>query len=344
MAEKETLDPNDDSQYNTMDLDSISETMDTNQLEDDQNFMDQFVENKPEVIQEEEKPKDENVQEEEQDDAQEEEQDDEDKEELTLDELSDDVSQSEKAELEELNSKFGTDFKDIKSFKDSLHREKNDEQAEQIDRKRNLLGYYKDVMKRDSRSILIEDEKAKAAQEGKDVKDEAVLDLINEKLDTLEDNGTLDYAARTILSELANLTDKLESDIDTFDQSKKQTEEDRITDKKEAVEKAVLEMYNQKDYYGLQLEKKAYLDAYRKVTKGELVKIIENDPRIAVELQLFLDNRKNLSSLNNSASYNDGIRDTFDAIKGKSTKSIEAVRNDKKSTPGLSSFIADFLK
>ena len=341
---EETLNPNNDKDFETInpvDLDSLSSQLNEREDAEDQDFLNQFVETgRDEAIVPESEVEKETSDKDDEDapDAPDSVVD------LTAEDLDKSISEAEKNELEELNKKLGTDFKDLNELKTMIHKEDNQEQGQQIEEKRNLLNYYETIITKTPREIIFEDERAKAYQSGKDLKDQDIIDEINYKIDDMEDKGTLEYASRTIVAELNTASGKLKTEVESYDSERKETQENKIKEKKSAIEKAAINMYSQDDFFGLKLEKQSFINAYRKVTKGDTIKLIEKDPRLAIEVQLFLDNRKGLSSLNNSATYSDGIKDTIDAVNGHGPKERQTVRNNKRSNGDVSSFISDFLK
>lgn len=344
MAEKNELNANDDSQFESMDLDGISEVLDKNSLADDQEFLNQFTETKEIELDEEQEAETEAVEEEvAETEAVSEEETVEEELDLTTEELDASISEAEQKELDDLNAKLGTDFKDIKSLKDSFKKEETENEAKEIDDSRGLLSYFEGIIEKSPEEIVYIDEITKLRQAGKDYQSEEAKEQIQEKIDLLKENENLEYASRTIVSELKGINEKLREKISSYDNNKKETAAEKVKNKKEAIEKATIDMYGQKDFFGLELPKEAYVNAYKEVSNGNTIKRIENDPRLAVEVQLFLNSRKDLSSLNGSASYSDGIRDTMDIIKGKNPKAHQSVRNNKNSGSGVSSLIADFL-
>ena len=271
--------------------------------------------------------------------------DDEESENITINELDENLTAEEKKEIEDLNRKFGTDFKDIDEFKALLKKDENKEVVNQIEKDRSLMNYFEEILTQWSDSdIVYKDKVLIAEQKGIDIKDPDNIEVIKEEIADLEASNQLSYAARAIKAEIREKNNELKQKVNTYDNTQSQTKEQREQQEKEALGNAVSEFFKQPNFYGAKLEKKTFIDAYRKVSKGELIKHIKEDPKLAVELQLFIDARETLAKLNGSATYSDGIKDTFDAIKGQNPKDTSKGGNTIRRSSNLPNFIADFIR
>ena len=75
-----------------------------------------------------------------------------------------------------------------------------------------------------------------------------------------------------------------------------------------------------------------------------LIKELEANPELLVEMTLLYKNREGLAKLSNSPSYSAGVKATFDAIKGqKSTQSAKVVTDSGRGSD-LPAHIADWIK
>lgn len=246
------------------------------------------------------------------------------KSEFTQEELEKSVKDDEAAELDRLNSLFKTNYKSISELKESLKKEEVNEEAILIQQKVNEHNLYVQKLRLGNKELIFEDLKEQYQVQGKNISDQNILDEINDRVDSMTQNE-LEYAVRYIRDSMTNKALRLKSDVDAYISKTKLSDQEKIQKRSESLKSSVNDFYMKEDFYGLKLEKQDFISSYKDVETNKLITLIENDPKIAMELQLLYNNREKLAKLNNSATYSDGIKDTLDALKGKSQKTSEKV-------------------
>lgn len=241
-------------------------------------------------------------------------------EELNADVFEQSLKDSKDKELKELNERLGTDFKDVNELNKLLKKDENAETNLEHEKDVNDLNFLNDVLKYDDKTLLTEEKIGIARQKGLDVTSEEVLDEINQEIDELFDKGVSKYAADTIRANIYRTTEKLQEKVDKYIKDKELSEKE-IRDKRNNEYMTSLQnIYKQKDFYGLKLSKKHIVDAYGKVKNNDIIKKINSNPSLAVELQLILDNKELIAKKAGGKTYSDGINAMAEKLNGKSIK------------------------
>jgi len=264
---------------------------------------------------------------------------------LTDDQFSDALSVKEKADLADLNARFGTDYKDMKSFSDKFKKEDGVDQEEiKVGKQRDMVQYLTKLKETDDEGLVFEDLRISAHQSGKDVNDPEVLQGLRDEVDNLVEKGVLKYAAKSLRGTVDQQLLQNQNAIQNYDNSKVQSKEQKETAVRESLKQATTKLYKAGKFYGIEVPQEQHMDVYRSASKGDLIKEMQSNPELLVEMTLLHANREKLAKLSNSPSFSAGIKATIDVIKGQKPTSPATAVTGKKSGSSLDSFIADFCE
>lgn len=249
------------------------------------------------------------------------------------------------AELENFNKKFETDFKDMAELKAMLNKDKVDDTEQLHQNDINDFNFLKDVIAYDDRKLLTEEKIGVAKQQGKDVSSQDVMDDILEEVDALFDKEVASYAANQLRTSLENNVAKLSEKINTYADSQKATLQEVQAKLDEKYMTALQDINKRDDFFGLKLSKESLVDAYGKVKREDTISRIKNDPSLAIEVQLFLDNKELIAKKAGGKSYSDGINVMAERLQGKDVKTSDGSNNPLPGSAGEDSdLISSFVR
>lgn len=254
------------------------------------------------------------------------------------------LTAEEQKDLDDLNKRLGTSFKDMKSLKDSFKKEeKVDEVSQEIDKKRDLVGYLEQWKEASDRDVVLQDLRVKAHNNGENVNDPEVIQRLEEEVGGFEANGTLPYMGQSLKATLSMQHEKYSGEISKFDESQqlsaKQIEEER----KETLKGAVTKLYQREKFYGLEVSQEEHMTAYRDATNKKLIQELESNPELLVEMTLLRSRLDDVAKVSESPSYNAGVKAALDRVKGGQPTQSAKVRNNQGPEGGLDDFIASFV-
>ena len=248
-------------------------------------------------------------------------------------------------ELNDFNKKFETDFKDMAELKAMLNKDKVDDTDQLHQNDINDFNFLKDVIAYDDRKLLTEEKIGQAKQQGKDVSSQDVMDDILEEVDSLFDKEVASYAANQLRSSLEANVAKLSEKINTYTDSQKATKKEIEAKRDEEYMTALQDINKREDFFGLQLTKESLVDAYGKVKREDTISRIKNDPSLAIEVQLFLDNKELIAKKAGGKSYSDGINVMAERLQGKDVKTSSGSNNPLPGSAGEDSdLISSFVR
>ena len=217
------------------------------------------------------------------------------------------LQESELAELEELNAKLGTDFATLDDLKSSLKSSDRKDDLVKIQGEQDFINYFEAVLKYDDSKIVYEDERLKAQQSGKNLNDPDVVDEINAKIEQLEAQGVVGYAADTIRAKVETaLKEKRKTVTDYYDKEKLTVDQAKIK-AKENLQAGVNSVYKQGKFMGIQPTKEDMLSIYQDLSKEKHINHLRANPVDAVQFALFLKYKDTISKFFGKPSFNDGV-------------------------------------
>jgi len=258
----------------------------------------------------------------------------------------DTLAEAEKAELAELNAKLGTNFEDLKELKEKIKQTDTKEQISEIEEDRDFVAYFQSVMKYDDKDIVMEDEKLKAQQLGKNIKDPRIMEEIEEKVERLEQNEMLDYAAQAVRNNVQNAIDKRQSKIDAFENSQKQTLEQKEAARKEQLQESINSIYKAGKFLNITPKKEDFVEIYRDLSKGKLIDHLNADPASAVEVALYLKYKNEISKNLGKPGFKAGVKSALETIGMTTTQQTGkgVTKNDRSDNQDELSYLDAFAK
>ncbi len=232
-------------------------------------------------------------------------------------------------ELESLNKMLGTDFKTLEEarakvngteetkekLEDDNIEELPEEDIKRFEKNSQLIEYFQKQRKAPSRDKVFEDMKEKYRRANNNEFDEYAQQNIEDKIDRMEENGTLELNAENIDNKIDNAINKLSSDNNAITQ-KKQAIIEKQNNKLKSTLQGHFNDYYQKGFLGIKPDKEKVKQAYSNIVSGKIFKDIENDPNLVTKLAMFMEYESVLASKTNGPSYSDGVRDVASEIIG----------------------------
>ena len=257
------------------------------------------------------------------------------------------LAESEKAELEELNQKLGSNFPDLKSLRDAIKSNETKEETNDIEEEQQFISYFESVLEYSDKDVVIEDAKMLVQQKGvESLKDPEVLERIENEAALLEENGSLPYAARSIRSSINNILDKKRTKINTFQENQKTTIEQQQTEFKEKVQESVNNIYKEGQFLGIKPSKADLLEAYTDVTKNKHIDHLRANPDEAIEYVLFKKYRQEIVKKLGKPGFKAGVKNTLEELGmvGSKQTGKPVITDDKSGAQEELSYFGSFIK
>lgn len=257
------------------------------------------------------------------------------------------IAEAEKAELEELNAKLGTDYKDLSELKAAYKKEDENAELQQIETEKTYINYFKSVLdpkKYDDRRIVYEDEKMIAQDAGKDITDPQIIEEINTKIDGLEQNGVLQYAANTIRQTVKTALAQKEAIVQAFDDKQKATRQQTAAQRKESLQNSINEVYKAGEFLGITPTKEDMLDIYKDISADKHIDHLKSNPKDAVQFALFKKYQSVIEKNLGKPDYKAGVKDTLEKIGLSGSEQTSKGANDQGSDEGEKSYFEQFVK
>lgn len=236
------------------------------------------------------------------------------------DEEEDDNDDFNEKEIEVLNKKLGTDFKnaeDVKNLLKSTEKE-SDSEKEAIEYKvlTNKIGLYDRYIGMDNENLVRNQLLSQATGEKKDIEDQNVLDEIEEKIEGLKDLEQLDSFAETLRSNLQTQKDKTQLSIDKIEDKRVETQNAIAKKNIDNLQNALSDMYIQKEFLGITITKEDVKEVYEDVRTNKFFDRINNNQEMIVKLAMFLKKEEELQKLGNRPTHSDNTKTAFEALTG----------------------------
>lgn len=258
------------------------------------------------------------------------------------------IAQEEKAELDELNKKLGTDYKDLSDLKKAFKKEDSVNLDKEIEQDRNLIDYFRNVLdtrQYNDKRIVLEDKKLTYQQEGKDISDPEILEEIELEIETLESSGALSYAAKSIRDTVRRALEGKEAKVSQHDQSKELTQKEKETARTESIQNSINEIYKAGPFMGITPTKEDMIDIYKEVSKNKHIEHLNSNPKDAIEFALFKRYKPELVKSLGRPSYKDGVKNTLETIGLTGSKqTVRTGQQDQSGNEGDKSYFEKFIQ
>jgi len=261
------------------------------------------------------------------------------------------LAEAEAKELEEINSRFNTDYKTLKEFNDTVQKKDTSVSEEERTYQDNtqVIEDLNSYIAMDSKTLMREKLLVTAQQNGKDVKSPEVIEEVELSLEKWEDNDTLDLRADSLKAELRGQIKEKTLYNQNYQEKKNSLQQQKEEERKKSVNQAVTTAFKEHkdEFFGVKTTKQDYVDALKNINNNKLINHIKNNPRDAVDLELFLKYRNVISKKTGGPTYSDGVKDTYNELngrKGASTQNATGGSESQLSNAGGSSLVDDFVK
>jgi len=257
------------------------------------------------------------------------------------------IAESEKEELDELNAKLGTNYKDLRELKSAYQKEDLDEELQEVNQDRAYVNYFKTVLdpkEYDDRRIVFEDEKMIAQDQGRDITDPSVVEEINAKVETLEMNGVLEYAAKTIRQTVRQALQQKEAKVNAFDEKQSASKQQTEAQRKESIQDSISEIFKAGKFLGVTPTKEDMIDIYKDISNNKHIEHLKSNPKDAVEFALFKRYRSVMEKNLNKPDYKAGVKNTLASIGLTGSEQTGKRANDQGSDEGEKSYFDQFVQ
>lgn len=255
-------------------------------------------------------------------------------------------SEDEVAELKRLNAELGTDFKSKNDLKQAI--QKNDPVVNAADQmqtdRQEAVNYYNAVIAANDRDKVLANKRVTAQQKGVDTSTPEFKEALEAEVDTLEANGVLKSIAEMVQSNTISQRDRMQGEMDAYTTSKQASADQVAQEKKDKLFSAANDIYKKESFYGLKVEQKDIVSAYKTVSDNKLVDQINSDDNLAIEVALFIANRGNFDAVSKQPSYSEGVNAVFNKVKGTQTNASSKSGNTRNSNNHESNHISAFVK
>lgn len=257
------------------------------------------------------------------------------------------LAESEKAELEELNAKLGTDYKDLKDLKAAYKTEDSSAELKEIEEDRTYINYFKSVLdtkQYNDRRIVFEDKRMEEQDKGRDITDQSVLDEIEAEISLLESSGSLPYAAKSIRQTVQQALRQREEKVSAFDAKQEASKQQTEAQKKEAIQESISEVFKSGSFLGITPTKEDMIDIYKDISNNKHIEHLKSNPKDAVQFALFKRYQSVIEKNLGKPSYKAGVKDTLDNIGLSGSNKPATGLNDQGSDEGEKSYFDQFVQ
>lgn len=233
------------------------------------------------------------------------------------------------AELAAFNKKLGTNFKDGDELK--KHFQKAESETEEQQENTLLLQNQKNIeacdryLGLDDEDLVREQLLAEALQAKKDVNDEEVIAEIEEKIDGLKQIKELSKQAGLIRANVKNAKEKAEGVVNGITGKRKQKEQATAAKNTEELQNAIADLFNQKEYLGVVLEKNVMTEIYNDIRTKKFAERVNKDQRLLAKFALLERFEDVISKKVAEPTRGDNVRQFFAGQNGKSSGNNRSV-------------------
>lgn len=227
------------------------------------------------------------------------------------------IKEEEEAELLELNTKLGTDFKDLNTLKQSLKQTDTNSVNKELEDDKRYIAYYNDILdatKYSGRDLIREDKILDAIRMQKNIKDPEVIAAIDDELDILESNGMLPYAEKAIRAAYEAQLKERVGRVQTAEQSTQLTEKEKAEAHKQNLQESINNVFKQGKFLGVQPTKEDMINIYKDISKNKHIEHLKVNPQDAVEFALFKKYRDVITKNLEKPNFNAGVRTALEEL------------------------------
>lgn len=245
------------------------------------------------------------------------------------DDSEEDDSDLTEKDLEIFNKKLGTDFKNVDELKKSFNAkdEESESQKEETEYKilSNKIVLFEKYIGMSNEDLIRNQMLSEASASKKDIEDQEVIDEIEEKIEALKDLDTLDGYAETLRSNLQTQKDKTQTSIEKIENKKIESENAIAKKNNDNLQNALAEVYNQKQFMGVNVSKEDLLDVYENIKTNKFFESVNGNQEMIAKLALFVKYEKEISKVANRPTHSDKTKDAFNFLTDNSKKTRRSI-------------------
>lgn len=214
-------------------------------------------------------------------------------------------------ELDKLNKSLGTNFSSIEELKKSLQKEVTIDEKKEEDIKLNkaqaIVNNLSDYLKLDNKELVRKNLIALGFNKGKDVSSQEFLDEVEAKIQSLEDNETLDdYAEQTRIS-VSTAIEKNKAVVDQINGKRQKAEEDERKQNTDSLIAAFTDIHKKGNFFGLQVSTDDIKDVFKKVKDGTFFEDVNKNQEKIAKLALMYYKSEDIEKRATGPTQSDGI-------------------------------------
>jgi hypothetical protein len=196
--------------------------------------------------------------------------------------------------VKKYNEEFGTNFKDKVELKQSLQNQTpakvsalTEDQEKEYERNTATINALSDVLNKSSREILTMHHLSLKKQEmGEHFDIDIAKDEVKDKLDKWEDNGTLDFNANNLKSEIKSELQKLQDKNKGLEEIRDSEKIAEAEKKVGAIQNKIIDIFKKQSFFGIKPEKDVLNKVYADIVNNEFSKQLNQNPELLVELAI----------------------------------------------------------
>ena len=226
-------------------------------------------------------------------------------------------------DLDSMNKFLKKDFQtkeELKSFLDSKKEDNSDDFAKEeakYEQSKSDLDYWNNFKNLDNEEIVRTNLKNLAIQDGKDIKDEDVLDDIESEIDIMKSNRTLTVNGQSLRSATESKISELNNFKSTFEQKKTQKEQVHQQKIETELKTEFADIFAKKSFFGVLPTQDKIKSAYDKTKDNTFIDSLKDNKKMQARIALFVELEEEISKRTNAPDFNDGVKSIISELGNK---------------------------
>jgi len=230
--------------------------------------------------------------------------------------------------LKKYNEKFGTTFKDEQELKEAMKSNVPDktvkltaEQEQKFEKNNQVLQSLEAAERLGNRELLLLHHLGLEKQKmGEDFDREIAESEISEKLNSWDQNGTLEFNASELRKKLNGEISKIKTENDELNKIKTSEIEKVEKEKLDAIQKEIIDIYKSQDFFGIKLEKDVMNKIYNSIVTNEFSERLNSNPKLMIQLAIMDAYKEEISKRSTRPTADYGRKEVLDELIPNSSK------------------------
>lgn len=256
--------------------------------------------------------------------------------------------------VKQFNEKYKTDFKTQKEVNDFIQGVQRDTEQEDVvtpeerqtyDRNKGLIDHYDGLINQDDKSIIRSHEIIKIMNREKRKPTEDEMEIINDGIERLEENGTLELKADHVRGRFEKTRDGLASQNGKIDEKITTAKKQQTAKNQERLISSLKDIYleGRGNYLGVKVTTEDLQAAFNEVKSGGFIEGLLKDPKRIARLALIDRKFDEISKVSTKPGYSDGIDEVLNSSESKGKRlragaGYAGSRGDQKRTSSDAAF------